>query len=191
MSKLSHSVTFLLPHMEAAALVEARSTHWSAIPPGTGTGTDDLFLYASSRNNHMEYALRELVRAFPFGGLSYLRSWDEVINSPPWLAALHGVGLSSAIDGLRAMLDTLREQPAKCSVLIHQGADPAFELDVKDALAVPEPQAFKAALELYRENRQRNEGDDAGSLVSFLRAHMQLLQEAQNRGHAAIYGLWI
>src|SRR5262245_40334189 len=84
---ISTSITFLLPHAEAAALVQrSKSGDLVSMLPAK----DDRSLVATSRNNQMEYALRALMKAFPSDGLSYLRRWDEVHDKPPWITAIRG-----------------------------------------------------------------------------------------------------
>lgn len=185
MSGQSSSLTFLASHEIAARFADTyQSAEWRDLPD---CKDKDSFLFASSRNNHMEYDLRQLIREFPCEGLAYLRKWDEIFNRPPWIVALHGARLTGAIVDIHQFLSLLREQPARCASCLYYGPS---ESDVDEALRMPVPSSFGEARDRYDEYRRRGDGDDIRSLVSFLHAHALLLESARAHDLSAMYALW-
>ncbi len=137
MSVQSISITFLATHEIAARFTDTvESPGLRDLPENIDR---DFFLYVSSRNNATEHDLRVLVEAFQCGGLSYLRQWDEIVNRPPWIVALHGTRLTDAIAGIHHLVSALREEPARCALLIPFGPS---ESDVVEALQMPAPASF-------------------------------------------------
>jgi hypothetical protein len=186
MSGQSSSLTVLTSHEIAARFRETyESEAWRNLPD---CKDKDSVLFASSRNNHMEYDLRRLMLEFPCGGLAYLRKWDEIINRPAWVVALQDARLTDAIVGIHRFFSLLREQPARCASCLHYGPS---ESDVAEALRMPVPSSFAEARDRYDEYRRRSDGgDDIWSLVSFLHAHVLLLESARARDLSALYALW-
>jgi hypothetical protein len=186
MSGQSSSLTVLASHEIAARFTDTyESEEWRDL---LDCKDKDSLLFASSRNNHMEHDLRRLIREFPCEGLAYLRKWDEIINRPAWIVALHGARLTGAIVGIHRFFSLLREQPAKCASCLYYGPS---ESDVDEALRMPVPSSFGEARDRYNEYRHRSDGgDDIWSLVSFLHAHVLLLESARARDLSAMYALW-
>jgi len=191
MSGLSASLTFLLSHADAATFVNAVGTkNWSAVLPEYGK--EDEFLYASSRNNYMEYALRAVLKEFQCEGLSYLRRWDEIINRPPWAVALEDASLDRAVQDQRRLIRLMQDNPAKSAALIYGAPDSVLEREVAEAAAMSVPDSFGEAYRRYQQLRHKSDGgDDAWALISFLHAHTQLLGMARARNMAAVYALWL
>lgn len=190
MSGLSASLTFLLAHPDAVTFVQAVETKsWSAVLPEYGKEGE--FLYASSRNNHMEYALRAVLKEFQCEGLSYFRAWDQIINRPPWAVALEGASVDRAVQDMGCLIELIQRNPARSAALIYGTAD-GFVDEVGDASAMPVLNSFGEAYERYQLLSHKSDGgDDAWALISFLHAHIQLVGTARARNMAAVYALWL
>jgi hypothetical protein len=183
MSGLSTSATFLTSHEVAVPFSNVESDDWRALPKSIDK---DLLLYASSRNNHMEYDLRLLIKEFQCAGLGYFRAWDEVCNPRPWIVALDGTRLADAIAGIHDFLSLLREQPGKCASLLSCGSP---ECEVDEALRMPMPAGFNEARDRYLQYRRGSDGDTVWCLVSFLHAHVLLLEAGRTHDLSAVYAL--
>lgn len=187
MSGLSVSLTFLLSCERASLFVNAVEVEkWARLPEFENK---EDFLYASSRNNGIEYDLRALLKAFQCQELSYFRDWDEIINRPPWTVALMGPTLGNAIAGFNRFMSSLRENPARCASVL---SGRSSEYEIAEAVRMPAPATFHEAHKRYEQyQRSSDGGDDGWSLVSFLYAHTLLLETAYSRNLSAGYALWL
>lgn len=185
MSGLSISVTLVLPHEVAAPF--AAPVEVDELKGLPEFPDKDHFLYASSRNNHMDHDLRVMLKAYQPAGTAYFRPWDEIIGRPSWIVSLRGRQLDDAVQGIGMLIMMMRENLEQTESLFEGGVD-ADEL--ADALYMDRPFSFAEARGLYDEYCERSDGgDDVWCLVSYLHAHALLLKEAYESDMSVVYAV--
>lgn len=193
MSGDSLSLTFLVPASDVCAAVKAVESDDMSVVDSAYNKFRDHFLSAISRNNHLEFELRALVKEFGSEKLGYVGEWEEIINcGAPHVAAISGEHLDHAIVGLRLLISELREHPERCLSFLNRNGERYLAEEVADALAMTPPSSFGDAEKAFRSYSQNtDDADDIWTILAFAYAQCSLLEFAQIEGLSVVYAVWL
>jgi hypothetical protein len=187
MSGISTSFTFRAPTASVPKLLIAleKGEHSEF-----ATYIENNCLQATSRNNWVEYFTHKLVKEFECRGLTHLTdAFDERRDGQMFAKDLCNDTLSSAIVGLRQLFESMKAHPARC-VSALDGTYTESEV-LEELEGIPSSLSLSETIARYNLYRGYNEGDDLGTLIAFLYAHLSVLQCSHENGDSAVYTLWL
>lgn len=151
---------------------------------------NDNWLFASSRNNWVDYHVYLLVKKIRPFGVSYLSKGFEGKRciSEGWVAtALNDQYLSQAIEGLRYVLANFPRDIDMATEIL----DNAYVTNADIALLESTPSSIDDALARYRYHRSAGDGDDGATLIAFLQGHLSVLEFASDHSMSALYVVYL
>jgi hypothetical protein len=141
----------------------------------------DRVLYATCRNNWLEFHVHRLVEEFGRDELSYLGTSHTLLADER---------LRKTICAVEELIVKILEWPALCASMLDGDTKGYTEREVLDAFAAP-PKCLAEAFTRFETCRRWDEGDDLPTLAAFLYAHNSVLRYASTSGLTALYLLWL
>lgn len=185
------SFSFTFPILPSDADAAARAIIDRDTSPLDGYATDNAnFLVPFSRNNWLEYHVYLLVEGFKSNGLSYLSHSFDGKDHPTggWFgAALHAEALPLACEGVRALIANLPRDVIATSRLLGDAHISSEDI----ALLTNFPLTISETFARYESSSSANEGDDIPSLITFLQAHLSVLEFAQSNSLSVVYAVYL